>query len=259
MKKKLIFSIISGFALFAMTSASFAAKYANPGLLLDAKQVKANISKADWVVVDCRPLKKYSKGHIPGAISLGKRCDKALRDATARMFTSVEKYEKILGKVGIGNDTHVVFYHGNIKTLTRATVGFWVMEVLGHKDAHLLNGGLEAWKAAGFKLDSKPTMKKATTFKANRVASRYATTEEILTIARGEEKNTQLIDSRTEGEYKGKKIFYSLGNFLFDQYFSEGTKTLGLLEVEIQGKKIISTNLKSGKINSHFQVTPPEE
>jgi len=206
MKNKWAASILSTFVFLALAGVSFAAQYANPGLLLDAKQVQDNISKPDWVVVDCRDLKDYGSGHIPGAISLGKRCDKALRDATARMFTNVGKYEKLLGEVGIGNDTHVVFYHGDIGTLTRATVGFWIIEVLGHDKAHLLNGGLEAWKEAGFKLDNKPTMKKPTTFKANRVASRYASTDEIIEIATGKKTGVQLIDSRTENEFKGKDI-----------------------------------------------------
>lgn len=206
MKKKWVSLITFAFALVVLTSWSHAAQYANPGLLLDAKQVKENLSKADWVVVDCRPLNKYTTGHIPGAISMGKRCDKALRDLTARMFTNMAKYEKILGQVGIGNNTHVVFYHGNVKTLTRATVGFWVLETLGHDKTHLLNGGLEAWKAAGFKLETKPTMKKPQKFTVNRVPSRYASTDEIIEYAKGKLKNAQLIDSRTANEYKGKDI-----------------------------------------------------
>jgi thiosulfate/3-mercaptopyruvate sulfurtransferase len=183
-----------------------AAKYANPHLLVSPRQVKENISKANWVVVDCRPLKDYAKGHIPGAISLGKRCDKALRDSTARMFRNPRKYEKIFGKVGIGNDTHVVLYHGDVKTITRAAVAFWIMEVMGHDKVHLLNGGLEAWQKAGYKLDSTPTMKSAKTFKAKPVWSRYSGTDEIGEIAKGQKKNVTLIDSRTKKEFEGKDI-----------------------------------------------------
>ncbi len=198
----ILFSIVVAFA-----GQASAAGWANPHLLLTPDQVEKNVSKSDWVVVDCRPLKDYLKGHIPGAISLGKRCDKKLRDATARAFRNPGTYENIFGKVGIGNNTHVVFYHGDIKTLTRATVAFWVMEYLGHTDkAHLLNGGLEAWNAAGKKLDAKPTIKDPTRFKAKVVHSRLAETAEILKIARGELKNVQLIDSRTEKEYKGKDM-----------------------------------------------------
>ncbi|GMR21185.1 MAG: sulfurtransferase [Gammaproteobacteria bacterium] len=183
-----------------------ASKWENPDLLVTSEVVKKNINKPDWVVVDCRDLEDYAKGHISGAISLGKRCKKALRDHTARVFQDTTKYEKLFGKVGIGNDTHVVFYHGDVKTLTDATVGFWIMEYLGHDKVHVLNGGLDAWRKAGNRLDNKPVMKNAKTFKARVVAGRYASTGEIVEIAKGQAKSTQLIDSRTKKEFDGKDI-----------------------------------------------------
>ncbi len=182
-----------------------AGQWANPDLLLDAKAVKANIDKPDWVVVDCRSLKAYAKGHIPGAISLGDRCKKALRDATSRVFRDPGKYEKLLGTVGIGNNTHVVFYGGDLGTLLDATVGFWIMEYLGHDKVHVLNGGVDAWRKAGYRLDNKLVKKEPTTFKANVVASRYGETDEVLKIASGEAKE-QLVDSRTKKEFIGKDI-----------------------------------------------------
>ena len=183
-----------------------AAEWANPELLATPETVKQNIGKPDWAVIDCRSLKDYAKGHIPGAISLGNRCDKALRDSTARAFRDISKYEKLLGKVGIGNDTHVILYYGDMSTITRATVAFWILEYLGHDKVHVLNGGLDAWRKAGNRLDSKPTMRKPTTFKANVVASRYGSTDEVLDIANGELPNVQLLDSRTRKEHAGTDI-----------------------------------------------------
>lgn len=182
-----------------------AAQWANPELLVDAKTVKENIGKANWVVVDCRDLKDYAKGHIPGAISFGKRCKKALRDSTSRLHRDAARYEKMLGKAGIGNDSHVVFYYGDLKTLTDATVGFWLMEYLGHDKTHVLNGGLDAWRKAGYRLDNKPARKEATTFKAKVAASSYGETAEVLEVAGGESK-AQLVDSRTANEHKGADI-----------------------------------------------------
>lgn len=183
-----------------------AAEWVNPELLVSPETVKENIGKADWVVVDCRDLKDYAKGHIPDAISLGNRCDKALRDSTSRVFRDIAKYEKLLGKVGIGNDTHVIVYYGNMSTITRATVAFWVLEYLGHDKVHVLNGGLDAWRKAGNRLDNKPAMREPTTFKANVVASRYGSTDEVLQIANNELPDVQLLDSRTAKEYAGKDI-----------------------------------------------------
>ena len=42
-------------------------------------------------------------------------------------------------------------------------------------------------------------------------------------------------------EYKGKKIYYSLGNFIFDQYFEEKTKNGLLVKVTIENNQITST------------------
>ncbi len=208
-RKSVFRSLGVAFALsipLALSGTASAAQWANPELLVSPETVAENIGKPDWVVVDCRDLKDYAKGHIPGAISLGNRCDKAFRDSTARIFRDIGKYEKLLGKVGIGNDTHVILYHGDIGTLTRATVAFWVLEYLGHDKVHLLNGGLDAWRKAGNRLDNTPTMKEPTTFKANVVAGRYGSTDEVLQVARGELPDVQLLDSRSAKEYAGTDI-----------------------------------------------------
>ncbi|UCG78021.1 MAG: sulfurtransferase [Nitrospirota bacterium] len=201
------FLIILAVSMFLLSAAglSSAAQFANPDLLVDAETVAKNISKSDWVVVDCRELKKYAEGHIPGAISLGDRCKKVFRDATARVYRDTGKYEKMLSKVGIGNDTHVVFYHGDFKDLPDATVGFWVMEYLGHDKVHLLNGGVDAWRKAGNRLDKKPSKKAPSKFVAKKMNNdAYASTAEILQIATNKKKGVQLIDSRTDKEFDGK-------------------------------------------------------
>lgn len=193
-------------SIFYSVVASGAATWANPELIVTPETVKANIDKADWVVVDCRSLKDYAKGHIPGAISLGKSCKKALRDATSRAWRDMGKYEKLLGKVGISNNSHVVFYYGDMKTINDATVGFWIMEYLGHTKTHVLNGGLDAWRKSGNRLDNKPVMKAATKYTVKLNAGAYGSTDEVLMIARGEISDVQLIDSRTKKEHVGKDI-----------------------------------------------------
>lgn len=193
-----------GLALGAWAPAVLA-KWANPQLLLTPEQLQKNIEKADWVVVDCRALEDYLKGHIPGAISLGRPCGSALRDPTSRVLEA-KRYEEIFGKVGVSNASHVVFYHGDMRDLTDATVGFWVMEYLGHDKVYLLNGGLDAWRKAGYRLSDKPTKKEPATFRTKVVASRYSSTEEIVKIARAQTKGVQLVDSRTAREYRGEDI-----------------------------------------------------
>ena len=207
MKRSISF-VIRGivFALLAWGGTVAAAQWANPELLVSADELKEGMKQGNWVAVDCRDLKDYAKGHIPGAISFGNRCKKALRDPTSRVYRDTSKYEKLFGKVGIGNDTHVVFYYDGLGTMTDATAAFWIMEYLGHYKAHVLNGGIDAWRKAGNRLDNKPVKLKETTFKASINPARYSTSDEILAIANGEQPDTQIIDSRTAKEHQGKDI-----------------------------------------------------
>ena len=130
-----------------------------------------------------------------------------MRDPTSRVLTSSKQYERIIGKAGISNNTHVVFYgEAKTRTLDDAAVAFWIFEYLGHDKAHVLNGGLEAWKEAGKRLDRKPARKKPATFKVRINKGRIAKTEEVLKIARGQKRGVQLIDTRTKKEYRGQDI-----------------------------------------------------
>lgn len=61
---------------------------------------------------------------------------------------------------------------------------------------------------------------------------------------------------QTFEQYKNTYIIYSLGNFIFDQYFSPETMSGGLLEVEVnpESKKIEKATLKKILINKKYQV-----
>jgi thiosulfate/3-mercaptopyruvate sulfurtransferase len=204
--RKTLLSLFVVFVLALTTGTGGAAEWANPQILLSVDQLEQNLSKPDWIVVDCRKLEDYAKGHIPGAISFGKECKKALRDGTSRVFKSTAKYDSMLSKAGIGNNNHVVFYGDQkTKSMDDATIAYWILEYLGHDKVHVLNGGLEAW-TKGKKLATQPTIRPAATFKAAPVKSRIASTEEVVQIAKGQAKGVQLIDSRTKNEYAGDDI-----------------------------------------------------
>lgn len=209
--------------VFLLVSASaYSAEYANPDLLATPLTVEKNKDK--WIIIDCRDkadkedkktqeiLKGYDSGHIPGAISLGGECAKVLRtkeesvvfkDAKGNIDTA--KYEKILSDAGISNDKTVIVY-ADAKGITGASVGYWILELLGHKDVRFLNGGIGAWTGAGKSLDTKEHKLPATKYKANLMPDRIATTDEVLKIAKGETKNVQLVDVRTSGEYAGADV-----------------------------------------------------
>lgn len=200
MRAKGLLLIMVTVVAFAFISAN-AYGWANPGILMNPDDVEKVVAKPDWVILDCRGKEAYEKGHIPGAIVLD--CRKDLRDGTERVLKPAQ-LEKILGNAGIGNDKHVVVY-GDAKDIVHASVGFWILEYMGHDNVHFLDGGLTEWKAAGKPVTTEPTTLPPATFKAKVVPSRYSSTDEIVKIAKGEIKDVQVIDARTEKEYNGKE------------------------------------------------------
>jgi len=54
--------------------------------------------------------------------------------------------------------------------------------------------------------------------------------------------------------YKDKPIFYSLGNFLFDQLWSQETRKGGIAKIEIEKKQIKSAEIIPIYINDQYQV-----
>jgi len=106
----------------------------------------------------------YEQGHIEGAITFHWRDD--LQDGLVRDLVSKEKFEALLSKNGIANDTTVVLYGGNNNWF--ATYAYWYFKIYGHQDVRLIDGGRKLWE-----LKSLPLVKEVPT----RAATRYVAKE----------------------------------------------------------------------------------
>src|SRR5204862_196478 len=73
----------------------------------------------------------YDDGHIPGAIKLHWRDD--LQDPVERDLVEKDEFERLLGSLGIGNETTVVLYGD--KNNWFAAYAYWYLKIYGHRDA----------------------------------------------------------------------------------------------------------------------------
>ena len=92
------------------------------------------------------------------------------------------------------------------KLMDDAFITFWLLEYLGHTDVHLLDGGFDAWTKAGKPVETAVAKREPAVFKAQPKKSAFATSEELLTLANGTNKNIQLVDCRTKEEFAGYDI-----------------------------------------------------
>ena len=133
--------------------------------LVSTDWVQEKLSNKNVVFIEVdEDTSLYEKGHIQGAITFHWRED--LQDGVIRDLISKEKFEALLSKNGISNDSTVVFYGGNNNWF--ATYAFWYFKIYGHQDVRLIDGGRKLWELKGLPLVTEvPT----------RTASRYVAKE----------------------------------------------------------------------------------
>ena len=90
---------------------------------------------------------EYEAGHIPGAVFM----DLAeLTDPSSdidNMAPQAEKFASRMQSLGLGDGSRIVLYDDSpLKSAARA---WWLLKLFGAHDVALLDGGQNAWQAAG--------------------------------------------------------------------------------------------------------------
>ena len=121
--------------------------YANPQLLISPETLIDRLGDESICVVDTRPTHEYAAGHIPGAIHLD-LYSLSLNDTSERPFKSfMWTIAYLLRQRGV-DPTKTIIWYEDISGICSAR-GFWFCEYLGHEDVHVLDGGFNAYVAAG--------------------------------------------------------------------------------------------------------------
>lgn len=175
--------------------------YANPQFLISAAQLKSELSAASahLRVFDCtvhlRPdpprykvesgAATFAEGHIPGATFLD--LTGALSDSTSKFGFTLPppaQLQSALREAGIDDNSRIVLYsRGHMMWATRA---WWMLHSAGHGNVAVLDGGYQAWQAAGGEQagDSQgsgaaKTTRKAGNFVVRMNARRWADKNEV--------------------------------------------------------------------------------
>ncbi len=180
-------------------------EYAHPELLVEPEWVAAHIDDPDVRVIDCAVLEAYRRAHISGAVHLPvhyyiKEQAPAGSDHGVLVMPPAE-FEALMGKLGIGNDTHVVTYDDNNGMV--ATRLWWVLRYYGHTKVQVLNGGWHRWFTEGRPMTFHGARSKTATFKTatpNRAI--YATVDDLK--AKHTDPACQVLDARTDAEWDGR-------------------------------------------------------
>jgi thiosulfate/3-mercaptopyruvate sulfurtransferase len=196
--------------------------YANPELLWTVDALGRNLRDPRLVLMDLRPPEAYSNGHIPGARSFDIFGISLIDTRQQALDGFLWIIEHLIQAKGVNSDSNVVIYD-DVAGMRSARL-FWFLEFFGHKDVHVLNGGFNAWTAAGMPVTHEASVPKPGSFKVKPQRQRLATAEDVL--KRLHSPDTVLIDTRSDDEFTGKVVRAARGGRIPGAVHLEWTQNL---------------------------------
>jgi thiosulfate/3-mercaptopyruvate sulfurtransferase len=143
---------------------------------------------------------EFARAHIPGAryFNINEVADPDTD--LPHMVPTAFRFAKLVGAMGIGNDSHLVFYDQT--GTTRAPRGWWMFRLFGHERVQVLDGGLPAWRAAGLPVEAgAPAPATPAQFTPDFRAERLKGIGDMKRIVA--DGSAQVIDARPRGRFEG--------------------------------------------------------
>jgi thiosulfate/3-mercaptopyruvate sulfurtransferase len=176
-------------------------EYAHPEYLVDTQWAADHLDDpAIRIVESDEDYLLYETGHVPGAVKLDWFTQ--LQDPVRRDFVSKEDFEKLCSRLGITNDTTVVFYGD--KNNWFATYALWLFRYFGHEHLKIMNGGKAKWEMENRPLTKEVPDYPETNYQASEPDSNIrAFRDEVLEQSKA---RRPLVDVRSPKEYSGELI-----------------------------------------------------
>ena len=162
-------------------------------MLVSAEWLVAHHAGPTVRVIDPRSPADYAKGHVPGAVS----SNTAYKDPDRPLHVMwQDQAESAIRALGISNDdTVIVSGHGML-----GGRAWWFLRYYGHPDVRILDGGFDAYVAAGGPVSADVPTVAPGTFKARIDPSLIARADDVV---RELHSDTKILDVRSDGEWKG--------------------------------------------------------
>jgi thiosulfate/3-mercaptopyruvate sulfurtransferase len=197
-------------------------QYTRQTLLTTAQELQQKLGNADLCVIDTRPAEDYARGHIPGATHFDLFGLSLVDTTEAPLKSFMFMIHHVLELRGVSADKEVVFYENN--SGMRAARGLWFLEYYGHPNAKMLDGGFQAWRAAGAPITSHATAPKAASFKTAERRDVLATVDDVFQALK--KKESLILDTRSKGEHLGTTVRAARGGAIPGSIHIEWTDNL---------------------------------
>ncbi|QIT55193.1 sulfurtransferase [Aquisalimonas sp. 2447] len=193
-------------------------------LLAEPEQLREKLDDPRLLIVDLSDEGTYSQGHIPGAVHLTYAWLVRKTPPALGLLPDEKALSDVLSEIGLTPEHHVVAYdnEGN----GRAGRLLWTLDVCGHRQWSLLNGGSHAWFNEGHPVETgvnRPAPSNYTVSLPERPAP-LADKEWILRHL--DDDGVAILDARSPGEYDGSDVRSARGGHIPGAVNLEWTRAL---------------------------------
>ncbi len=144
---------------------------------------------------------EYDEAHIPGALYIDWTRDITdPDDPVPAQIASPDRFAKLMGSLGIGDDTHVVV--GDHVGGQFATRLWWALTYHGHDKVSVLDGGWRKWIAEDRPTTAEVPNPETVVFTPRPRPGWRVDAEEVL--ATSQSSSAFILDARDEGQYTGE-------------------------------------------------------
>lgn len=143
----------------------------------------------------------YGSDHIPGAVEIDWTRD--LNDPVRRDYLDKPGFERLMCRIGATRDTTIVLYGD--KNNWWATYAYWVLQLFGHTQAKIMDGGRLKWLKEKRPLSREVPKYHATEYEAPQrddIRLRAFRAQVLQHV----EQRLPLVDVRSLEEYRGERL-----------------------------------------------------
>ena len=210
--------------------------YVNPQLLVNPNELASllgvpcgsatgrplKVDTSTPILIDLRPAEVFATGHIPGAVHLDLFGLSLVNTDPAPLDAFLWMVAHLLTSRGVDGHRTVVVYDD--QSGIRAARAFWFLELFGHRDVRVLDGGVSGWEREGFFTTTEATIPNKANWDVGRVEARLATWRDLQ--ERLGQSEVVILDTRSDGEYFGTTVRAKRGGAVPGAVHIEWTKNL---------------------------------
>ena len=179
-------------------------------LVIEPGDLLARLNTPELIVVDLTSVARYESGHIPGARFVDPKRTQLGQPPAPGLLPTLHSLEALFSELGHNPNAVYVVYDDEGGGWAGRFI--WLLDVIGHKAYHYLDGGIHAWIAEGYSLSTEVPPAVGGPVELTLHDEPIATREYLQ--SRLGAADLAIWDARSAAEYAGEKVLAAKGGHI---------------------------------------------